>query len=506
VRGLRAKLLLAAALLMLVLVGLVAGVTLPLVRRSAEQQAVAETARVAATMARLVADRLDLRLDLRHPQNRAAATAVMEVASLEWRATAVVFASVDGLAELTLPGATLSDGDRLRLLRIRQTGARVAEPDEATGGHEVVACVPVLADDRTLLGALLVRRPADESGAADVTAAVALLYIVLETLLVGLVGYLLLTRSVLRPISALSEAAGRVTAGDLTVQVDGSQQDEVGALGRDFNLMVARIRSDQRALDERLQQLQLASDELVRRERLSTLGQLSAGVAHEIGNPLAAVMGLVELLRDSEGLSAVERADVGQRVERELDRIHAIIQTLLDYARGGEVRRVEQDVAVPVAAAVSLLTHHPRVRQIRLRLMPPAEPVSFALDESRLVQVLLNLVLNASDAMKGEGEVEVAWQESRSATGERWCSIAVSDRGPGWAEEVRGRATHPFVTTKAAGAGTGLGLSICERIAAELGGRLTLGDRAGGGAEAAIWLPMEGQPSPVSGSSPASGK
>ena len=90
---------------MLVLVGLVAGVTLPLVRRSAEEQAVAETARVAATMARLVADRLDLRLDLRHPQNRAAATAVMEVASQEWRATSVVFASVDGLAELTLPGA-----------------------------------------------------------------------------------------------------------------------------------------------------------------------------------------------------------------------------------------------------------------------------------------------------------------------------------------------------------------------------------------------------------------
>lgn len=505
-RGLRANLLLAAALLMLVLVGLVAGVTLPLVRRSAEQQAVAETARVAATMARLVADRLDLRLDLRHPQNRAAATAVMEVASLEWRAIAVVFASVDGRTELTLPGGSLSKGDQVRLLRIRQTGARVAEADEATGGHEVVACVPVLAGDRTLLGALLVRRPADESGAAAITAAVALLYIVLETLLVGLVGYLLLTRSVLRPISALSEAAGRVAAGDLTVAVDASQQDEMGALGRDFNLMVARIRSDQSALDERLQQLQLASEELVLRERLSTLGQLSAGVAHEIGNPLAAVMGLVELLRDSEGLSAVERADLGNRIERELDRIHAIIQTLLDYARGGEVRRVEQDVAVPVAAAVSLLSHHPRVRQIRLRLMPPSEPVCFALDESRLVQVLLNLVLNASDAMQAEGEVEVAWRESWSATGERGCSIAVSDRGPGWAEEVRGRATHPFVTTKAAGAGTGLGLSICERIAAELGGRLTLGDRAGGGAEAAIWLPMEGQASPVSGSSAASGK
>jgi signal transduction histidine kinase len=506
VRGLRAKLLLAAALLMLVLVGLVAGVTLPLVRRSAEEQAVAETARVAATMARLVADRLDLRLDLRHPQNQAAAAAVMEVASREWRATAVVFASVDGRSELTLPGGSLSNGDRLRLLRIRQTGARIAEPDEATGGREVVACVPVLAGDRTLLGALLVRRTADESGAAAVTAAVALLYIVLETLLVGLVGYLLLTRSVLRPISALSEAAGRVTAGDLTAQVDASQEDEVGALSRDFNLMVARIRSDQSALDERLRQLQLASEELVRSERLSTLGQLSAGVAHEIGNPLAAVMGLVELLREGDGLTALERADAGRRVERELDRIHAIIQTLLDYARGGEVRRVEQDVALPVASAVSLLSHHPKVRQVKLSLRPPEAPICFALDESRLVQVLLNLVLNASDAMKGEGEVEVAWQESQRGAGERWCSIAVSDRGPGWAAEVRGRATHPFVTTKAAGEGTGLGLSICERIAAELGGRLTLSDRLGGGAEAAIWLPMQVQSSPELGASVASGK
>jgi two-component system NtrC family sensor kinase len=170
------------------------------------------------------------------------------------------------------------------------------------------------------------------------------------------------------------------------------------------------------------------------------------------------------------------------------------------------VRRVEQDVALPVAAALSLLSHHPRVRQMRLTSRPPGAPVCFALDESRLVQVLLNLVLNASDAMRGEGEVEVAWEESLNPAGERWCQIAVLDRGPGWAEEVRGRATHPFVTTKAAGAGTGLGLSICERIAAELGGRLTLSDRAGGGAVSAIWLPMQGHASPVSGSSVASGK
>lgn len=491
---------------MVVLVGLVAGVTLPLVRRSAERQAVAETERLAATLARLVADRVDLTLDLRHPQNRAASLGVMEVASREWHAGLVSFESVDGLMRASLPESGATDADRLRLLRVRQTGARIAEPDAASDGEDVVAVVPVLAGNRTLLGALLVRRSADESGAADATAAVALLYIVIETLLVGLIGYLLLTGSVLRPLSALSHAAGRVASGDLSVEVDLSQEDEVGQLGRDFNLMVARIRRDQRALDERLLQLQHAADELVRSERLSTLGQLSAGVAHEIGNPLAAVMGLVDLMRDSDGLTSEERTDLVARVTRELDRIHAIIQTLLEYARGGEVRPVEQDLSVPVAAALSLLAHHPRMRQVRLVTRPPAAPVVVAIDENRVVQVLLNLVLNAGDAVEGSGEVELCWEAVEPREGERWCRVSVLDRGPGWAEGVRERATQPFVTTKPAGQGTGLGLSICERIAAELGGRLSLSDRAGGGAEVALWLPMGRHGSGVSSASVTSGK
>ena len=495
-----------AALLMLVLVGLVAGVTLPLVRRSAEQQAVDETERVAATMARLVADRLDLRLDLRHPQNRAATTAVMEVASREWRAGLVAFESVSGELLVMLPDGSLQESDRVRLLRVRQTGSRIAEPEEAGSADEVVAVVPVLAGDRTLLGAMLVRRSTDAAGAADATVGVAMLYIVVETLLVGLLGYLLLTRSVLRPISALSKAAGRVAAGDLSVEVDASPQDEVGGLSRDFNLMVARIRSDQQALDERLQQLKVAADELVRSERLSTLGQLSAGVAHEIGNPLAAVMGLVELLREPDGLTAEERVDVGRRAGRELDRIHTIIQTLLDYARGGEVRLALQDVALPVGAAVSLLAHHPKVRLVAIVVQAPAEPVIIALDESRVVQVLLNLILNAGDAMGGAGEVEVGWSLETPRDGEPWCRLVVSDRGEGWADAVRGRATQPFVSTKGAGQGTGLGLAICDRIAAELGGRLVLSDRPGGGAEVALWLPLSDQASPLSVGSAVSGK
>lgn len=491
-KGLRARLLLATALLMVLLVGLVAGVTLPLVRRSAEQQAVAETERVAATMARLIADRLDTRLALQHPLNRAAAAAVLEGVAREWRAEAVVFESLDGSVRLANPGPPADASDAALLLQVRQTGARVAAPVGTSSDDEVVAVVPVLAGDRTQLGALLVRRAAGEGDAAAATAWVALGYIVLETMLVGLVGYLLLTRSVLRPLSALSRAAGSVAQGDLSVSVPVASQDEVGLLARDFNAMVERIRRDQQALDERLSQLRNASDELVRRERLSTLGQLSAGVAHEIGNPLAAVMGLVELLRDGDHLSTEERNDLGGRVERELGRIHRIIQTLLDYARGGEVRVLVLDVAGPAAAAVSLLAHHPKARSLRVRLAPPEAPLFARLDESRLVQVLLNLVLNASDAQGGQGEVTVTWRSACDAHGSHWVCLSVLDSGPGFSPALLARATQPFVTTKPAGEGTGLGLAICERIALELGGRLTLTNRAEGGAEVAIWLPAEG--------------
>lgn len=120
--------------------------------------------------------------------------------------------------------------------------------------------------------------------------------------------------------------------------------------------------------------------------------------------------------------------------------------------------------------------------------------------------MLLNLVLNAGDAMHGEGEVEIGWATAASREGERWCRLVVSDRGPGFDAAVRGKATQPFVSTKAAGQGTGLGLAICERIAAELGGRLAIGDRTGGGAEVALWLPLDGHRSALSGTSVASGK
>ena len=215
---------------------------------------------------------------------------------------------------------------------------------------------------------------------------------------------------------------------------------------------------------------------------------------------------LFRSLRESEGLTAGERADLGQRVERELDRIHTIIQTLLDYARGEEVRLIQQDLALPVANALSLLAHHPKARALRILTVPPAVPVHVSMDESRVVQVLLNLVLNASDAMEGHGEVTIRWEQVGSREGEGWCRLTVADAGPGWAESMRGRATQPFVTTKAAGQGTGLGLAICERIAAELGGRLSLGDRDGGGAEVSLWLPLSVQSPALSSESPVSWK
>jgi signal transduction histidine kinase len=327
-----------------------------------------------------------------------------------------------------------------------------------------------------------------------------LLYVTIEACLIALLGYFLLTRSIIRPIRRLSVAAEQVAAGRLDVSVPVTQEDEIGALGRDFNQMVERIRAAQGALEERLTELQQinqslaqAQDELVRSEKLATLGRLATGIAHEVGNPLAAVMGLVELLEDRKGLDAAEMDDLVMRVRRELTRIHEIIRNLLDYARARDKTLRTFEVIAPVRAAVGLAQHHPRARQLSIEVIEPASLLRFTGDENKLAQVVLNLLLNAADATEGRGHVR-CWVDHVEEEGQPWHRVHVADDGPGIAPEVKKRLFEPFFTTKPSGRGTGLGLAVCERIAAEHGGRITVASQPGRGATFTIWLPVLRRP------------
>jgi signal transduction histidine kinase len=298
----------------------------------------------------------------------------------------------------------------------------------------------------------------------------AVLYIVLSGGLMLIVGFFFLTRVLVRPLDALVTATERVAGGDLRSDVDVHGTGEFKDLQQSFNKMVARLRDGRAALEERLNELtesnrrlEHAQMESVRAERLATIGQMAAGLAHEVGNPLSAVMGLLEVV--DEDLTPPERADLVGRIQGEVRRIDRILRELLDYARTGTGRRQLVAAIDPVRQAIRLLSHHARGRAVEVRLDSDPVVAVVSVDPDALVQVVLNLLVNAADAMKGRGVVDVSLHEYGGEL-----HIAVRDHGPGIAPEVMGRLFTPFFTTKDPGTGTGLGLSVSERLVSQAGG------------------------------------
>jgi two-component system NtrC family sensor kinase len=293
--------------------------------------------------------------------------------------------------------------------------------------------------------------------------------------LVLLVGSLLIRR-VTRPLEALGQAARRVAAGDLDLPpvVAGSGGDELERLAQAFNRMTVSLREQR--------------DHLVAQEKLATVGRLAAGVAHEVGNPLAAVLGYAELLLGDEPRTEPpsERRDMLERIRRETERIRVIISDLLDYSRPKTGERCALELREWVDQAVSLLRPQARFRGVIVDNQVRAElPLADA--SPRVLQVLLNLLLNAADAMDGEGKVTVT---ARVLDGGGGVALWVRDEGPGVPEADREHVFDPFFTTKEPGKGTGLGLAVSRSIAQAHGGDLLLARAEGKGATFVLRLPI----------------
>jgi signal transduction histidine kinase len=233
--------------------------------------------------------------------------------------------------------------------------------------------------------------------------------------------------------------------------------------------------------------LRAAQDHLVRSERLASVGRLAAGLAHEIGNPIAAVMGLEDLLLEG-GLSSSEQRDFLLRMKKETERIHRILKDLLAFARPGEESPKDGGGSGSVEAAVhdtvALLMPHQALKDVEIALDVHPDLPEVALSRERLVQVVLNLVLNAADAVGVGGRVRIA--AARGGLGVR---LSVEDNGPGIDPNVKDRLFEPFVTTKEVGKGTGLGLAVCRGLVESVGGNITLDDSAARGAHFVVELP-----------------
>lgn len=308
-----------------------------------------------------------------------------------------------------------------------------------------------------------------------------------------LLAYFALTRLIVRPLDELTRAARRVAGGARSLTVPTSGAFELVELGSTLRSMTERLLAEEQALrrkitevEEATKELEAAQGSLVRSERLASVGRLSAGLAHEVGNPLAALIGLEDLLLAGD-LAPDEQRDFLLRMRKETERIHRIVRDLLEFARP-DARNDSVfepgDLALAVEETTALLKPQKAFTDVELELEVAEALPKLALRTAELVQIVLNLLLNAADACGPGGKVLL-----RVTTTDDGVQLEVRDNGPGVSADVVSQLFEPFVTTKEVGAGTGLGLAVCRGLVESVGGSIALDASFTDGARFVVQLP-----------------
>jgi signal transduction histidine kinase len=298
----------------------------------------------------------------------------------------------------------------------------------------------------------------------------------------GAVAICFVTLSVLlvlieRPLEELKDTISRVREGDLAARVDFAKRtDDVGQLGRQFNEMIEQL-AENRSEIERLHQLEMA-----RAEHLATIGELAAGLAHEIRNPLAGIAGVVEVMGKELPAQSSSRA-VLPEVQDEIQHIQTILNDLLAYARPRPPAFHPANLNTTIEQAVLLARQQVRTKPIEITFEASKDLPDVVHDPVQIQQVVLNLLINGIQAISGEGKVEVALRREGDAA-----VLRVTDTGRGIPRDSLPKIFKPFFTTR--NEGTGLGLPLAKGIVESHRGRMEVKSEPGQGAQFDVWLPI----------------
>ncbi|MSU48644.1 MAG: response regulator [Opitutus sp.] len=293
-------------------------------------------------------------------------------------------------------------------------------------------------------------------------------------------------RRITRPLVELRDNAEAVGRGDFSRRLERFSSDECGELAEAFNRMTANLQSSRAELERAMQQVHTTQEQLIQSEKLSAVGQFVAGVAHELNNPLTAVVGFSELLQS---MSADEKThEHVDRIAKSAHRCHKIVHSLLSFARQHPPERRSVDVHVAVDEVLEIMAYDLRTSNVTIaRELAPDLPLVLA-DPHQLQQVFVNILGNARQAMESfqrDGRITIRTRRAGGAV-----VIEFQDNGPGIKPDHLGRIFDPFFTTKPVGKGTGLGLSLSYGIIQEHGGKITARSEPGQGATFAIELPV----------------
>ncbi|MGA2318906.1 MAG: ATP-binding protein [Thermodesulfobacteriota bacterium] len=363
-----------------------------------------------------------------------------------------------------------------------------------------------------------------------------LITIFLDAVVLIVFGSFLLSRVLVKPIKDLVRLTEKISYGDFSQKIEVTSKNEIGQLIGSFNRMIERLKENQESMENYLEslessnkQLKQTQEELIRTEKLASIGRFAAGVAHEVGNPLGSILGYTGILQ-KEGMDHEESKDYLKRIEKEIERINRIVRELLDFARPSKFEIKDVEIKKVIESTLSLLSYQKSFKNIETQLdLQPDLPLIKG-DESQLSQVFINIILNAIDAMPNGGILRIQTREhvvenlypdrfqwiypprrksdpmesdyshlrkpdpfsallTKFSKGDRLVKIRITDTGIGIKKEDLENIFDPFFTTKAPDKGTGLGLSISIRIVESLGGEIKVESEVGKGSTLEVYFP-----------------
>jgi two-component system, NtrC family, sensor kinase len=370
-----------------------------------------------------------------------------------------------------------------KLTTLAADGKRLGEYGQV-GGRRVYSYFVPLVDSRNQTAGLLqlTRRERDFRNYIATVRKHAVLWFCAGTLVMAFLVLIGQHQAMGRHFMALIAGMQRVAAGEVGYRLPLAGPKEIASISTSFNTMLDSIQNAEAEIQRNRQEQLTLEQQLRQSEKLAALGQLAAGVAHELGTPMSTIGGTAQrALRHESGNS--RRAEAFQRIQREINRMEVIVRQLLDFSHS---RKLQYRTLRPLnvaESAVSAIAEEAANRHVAISTCGDQDAPPFSADPIRIEQALVNLLRNAIQA-ESTRHVRLEWK----VTGDT-VVFAVDDDGLGIPDAIRPRLFEPFFTTKAVGKGTGLGLAVVHGIMREHGGSINVTDSECGGARIEISLP-----------------
>lgn len=337
---------------------------------------------------------------------------------------------------------------------------------------------------------------------------IVLIFAVINSLFFAMFANHQLTRIYFKPLKRLAKRAETYQDEDTLFFAVRKEDNEFSVLSSSLNVMLHRIADDKRILKETIDSLKAANvdlkkaqNDVIQAEKLATVGRLTSGIAHEIGNPIGILLGYLDLLKQTD-LTPEERSDFITRSEEEITRINHIIRQLLDMSRSSADESKPMSIHTLLEDLVSVLGYQPAATAIAFESDLQADNDLVIADPDQLRQVFLNILLNAVDAVNSNPSSDARIKMFTEGINgdpnmavdaeENFIKVTIQDSGPGIHGSDLAHVFDPFFTTKPPGKGTGLGLSVSFMIVEKLGGHLSVSSNDATGAVFEVVLPLAG--------------